>query len=73
MAKLILNQTVTHAVITVPAHFDDQQRHSLKLACQLAGISDLRLISSPYASGFAYAVHKGSSKSKNYLTLNLGS
>lgn len=60
-------------MITVPAHFDDQQRHALKNACDLAGISDLRLISSPYASGFAYEVHRGNSASRNFLTFSMGS
>lgn len=59
-------------MITVPAHFDDEQRLALRNACELAGINDLRLMSTPYASGFAYAVHRGSPIPKNYITFNLG-
>ncbi|MEM0515552.1 Fe-S protein assembly chaperone HscA [Pseudoalteromonas sp. YIC-827] len=51
--------TITGAVITVPAYFDDAQRHSTKDAAQLAGIKVLRLLNEPTAAAVAYGLDSG--------------
>ncbi len=50
---------ITGAVITVPAYFDDAQRHSTKDAAQLAGIKVLRLLNEPTAAAVAYGLDSG--------------
>jgi len=54
-----LGQTVTQAVITVPAYFNDSQRNATKVAGEIAGMSVERVINEPTAAAFSYGVDKG--------------
>src|SRR4030095_14823686 len=53
-----LGQTVSQAVITVPAYFNDAQRQATKDAGQIAGLEVLRIIKEPTASALAYGLDK---------------
>ena len=53
-AEAYLGDTVTQAVITVPAYFDDAQRQATKEAGQIAGLEVLRIINEPTAAALAY-------------------
>src|SRR5438067_13386492 len=57
-----LGEKVTQAVITVPAYFDDQQRHATKDAGQIAGLEVLRIINEPTAAALAYGLEKDDGK-----------
>jgi molecular chaperone DnaK len=57
-AEAYLGQTVTQAVITVPAYFNDSQRQATKDAGQIAGLEVLRIINEPTASSLAYGLDK---------------
>merc|ERR1712048_802297 len=58
-AEAYLNQQVKHAVITVPAYFNDAQRQSTKDAGQIAGLKVLRVINEPTAAALSYGLDKG--------------
>jgi molecular chaperone DnaK len=60
-AEAYLGQTVTQAVITVPAYFNDAQRQATKDAGKIAGLEVLRIINEPTAAALAYGVDKGGS------------
>ena len=55
-AEAYLGQTVTQAVITVPAYFNDSQRQATKDAGRIAGLEVLRIINEPTASALAYGI-----------------
>ena len=57
-AEAYLGQSVTQAVITVPAHFNDSQRQATKDAGQIAGLEVMRIINEPTASSLAYGLDK---------------
>src|SRR5512140_1330894 len=57
-AEDYLGQTVTDAVITVPAYFDDSQRQATKDAGRIAGLNVLRIINEPTAAALAYGLDK---------------
>ena len=57
-AEDYLGETVTDAVITVPAYFDDSQRQATKDAGQIAGLNVLRIINEPTAAALAYGLDK---------------
>jgi molecular chaperone DnaK len=57
-AESFLGDTVTQAVITVPAYFDDAQRTATKEAGQIAGLEVLRIINEPTAAALAYGLDK---------------
>ena len=57
-AEAYLGETVTQAVITVPAYFNDSQRQATKDAGRIAGLEVLRIINEPTASSLAYGVTK---------------
>ena len=59
-AEDYLGETVTEAVITVPAYFNDAQRQATKDAAQLAGLNVLRLINEPTAAAIAYGLDNAS-------------
>ena len=59
IAEASLNQTVTDAVITVPAYFDEAARKATRDAAQQAGLNPLRLINEPTAAALAYGLEKG--------------
>ena len=58
-AESFLGTTVTQAVITVPAYFDDSQRQATKEAGKIAGLEVLRIINEPTAASLAYGLDKG--------------
>jgi len=57
-AEAYLGETVTQAVITVPAYFNDAQRNATKDAGKIAGLDVLRIINEPTASSLAYGLDK---------------
>ncbi|BBH21316.1 chaperone protein DnaK [Paenibacillus baekrokdamisoli] len=57
-AEAYLGQTVTQAVITVPAYFNDSQRQATKDAGKIAGLEVLRIINEPTAAALAYGMEK---------------
>jgi molecular chaperone DnaK len=59
-AEQYLGETVTDAVITVPAYFDDSQRQATKDAGKIAGLNVLRIINEPTAASLAYGLDKKS-------------
>jgi len=70
-AEAYLGDTVTQAVITVPAYFDDAQRTATKEAGQIAGLEVLRIINEPTAAALAYGLDKGSAD-ETVLVFDLG-
>ncbi|HEX8584752.1 MAG TPA: molecular chaperone DnaK [Allosphingosinicella sp.] len=61
-AEAYLGETVTQAVITVPAYFNDAQRQATKDAGQIAGLEVLRIINEPTAAALAYGLEKQDGK-----------
>ena len=61
-AEAYLGETVTQAVITVPAYFNDAQRQATKDAGQIAGLEVLRIINEPTAAALAYGLEKHDGK-----------
>src|SRR5690554_644644 len=57
-AEAYLGETVTQAVITVPAYFNDSQRQAIKDAGKIAGLEVLRIINEPTAAALAYGLEK---------------
>ena len=70
-AESYLGDTVTQAVITVPAYFDDAQRQATKEAGQIAGLEVLRIINEPTAAALAYGLDK-SEADHTVLVFDLG-
>ena len=58
-AETYLGESVTDAVITVPAYFNDAERQSTKEAGEIAGLNVLRIINEPTAAALAYGLDKG--------------
>ena len=65
-AESYLGETVTQAVITVPAYFNDSQRQATKDAGKIAGLEVLRIINEPTAAALAYGLDK---KERHYCCL----
>jgi len=70
-AEAYLGDTVTQAVITVPAYFDDAQRTATKEAGQIAGLEVLRIINEPTAAALAYGLEKDAAE-QTILVFDLG-
>jgi molecular chaperone DnaK len=70
-AEAFLSDTVTQAVVTVPAYFDDAQRQATKEAGQIAGLEVLRIINEPTAAALAYGLDKGE-QDRTVLVFDLG-
>ena len=70
-AETFLGSTVTKAVITVPAYFDDSQRQATKEAGQIAGLEVVRIINEPTAAALAYGLDKAK-KSEKIIVYDLG-
>jgi molecular chaperone DnaK len=70
-AEAYLGDTVTQAVITVPAYFDDAQRTATKEAGAIAGLEVLRIINEPTAAALAYGLDKEDSD-RTVLVFDLG-
>ena len=69
-AEGYLGETVTEAVITVPAYFTDSQRQATKDAGKIAGLNVLRIINEPTAASLAYGMEKG--EDQTVLVFDLG-
>ena len=72
IAEAYLGETVSDAVITVPAYFNDAQRSATKDAGAIAGLNVLRIINEPTAAAIAYGLDKKTSKETNILIFDLG-
>ncbi|MEZ5235359.1 MAG: molecular chaperone DnaK [Acidimicrobiales bacterium] len=70
-AEAYLGDTVTQAVITVPAYFDDAQRTATKEAGEIAGLEVLRIINEPTAAALAYGLDK-EAHDQTILVFDLG-
>ncbi|KAI2808522.1 Endoplasmic reticulum chaperone BiP, partial [Blomia tropicalis] len=70
-AEAYLGKTVTHAVVTVPAYFNDAQRQATKDAGAIAGLNVMRIINEPTAAAIAYGLDKKEGE-KNILVFDLG-
>merc|ERR1719415_356 len=71
IAESFLGQTITHAVVTVPAYFNDAQRQATKDAGTIAGMTVLRIINEPTAAAIAYGLDK-QNRETNILVYDLG-
>jgi molecular chaperone DnaK len=71
-AEDYLGETVTQAVITVPAYFNDSQRQATKDAGRIAGLEVLRIINEPTAAALAYGVDKDEKADKKVAVYDLG-
>ena len=69
-AEAYLGETVTQAVITVPAYFNDSQRQATKDAGKIAGLEVLRIVNEPTAAALAYGLDKD--KDETILVFDLG-
>ena len=72
IAESYLGGTVTSAVVTVPAYFNDSQRQATKDAGIIAGLNVLRIINEPTAAAIAYGLDKQVEAEKNVLIFDLG-
>ncbi len=70
-AESYLGETITDAVITVPAYFNDAQRQATKEAGEIAGLNVLRIVNEPTAAALAYGLDKGD-KEQTILVFDLG-
>src|SRR5213596_3944627 len=71
-AESYLGDTVTQAVITVPAYFNDAERTATKEAGQIAGLEVLRIINEPTAAALAYGLDKDGGPDQTILVFDLG-
>jgi chaperone protein DnaK len=71
IAEAYLGKTVTHAVVTVPAYFNDAQRQATKDAGTISGMTVMRIINEPTAAAIAYGLDKKDGE-KNILVFDLG-
>ena len=71
-AEAFLGETVTEAVITVPAYFNDSQRQATKDAGKIAGLDVKRIINEPTAAALAYGLDKGDTKDRKVAVYDLG-
>ena len=71
IAEAYLGKKVTHAVVTVPAYFNDAQRQATKDAGTISGLTVIRIINEPTAAAIAYGLDKKEGE-KNILVFDLG-
>jgi molecular chaperone DnaK (HSP70) len=71
VAESYLGKKVTHAVVTVPAYFDDSQRQATKDAGTISGLTVLRIINEPTAAAIAYGLDKNN-RETNIIVYDLG-
>ncbi|MBW02543.1 Heat shock 70 kDa protein 6, partial [Eschrichtius robustus] len=71
-AEAYLGQPLRHAVITVPAYFNDSQRQATKDAGAIAGLNMLRIINEPTAAAMAYGLDRRGAGERNTLIFDLG-
>ncbi|WVF71264.1 heat shock protein sks2 [Kwoniella sp. CBS 6097] len=72
IAEAKLGKTVTKAVVTVPAYFNDSQRLATKDAGTIAGLEVLRIINEPTAAAIAYGLDEKTKEERNVLIFDLG-
>ncbi|KAM3616351.1 uncharacterized protein V6R79_016498 [Siganus canaliculatus] len=72
ISEAYLGKTVTNAVVTVPAYFNDSQRQATKDAGTIAGLHVLRIINEPTAAAIAYGLDKKVGSERNVLIFDLG-
>uniref|UniRef100_A0A3P9AI26 Heat shock protein family A (Hsp70) member 8b n=1 Tax=Esox lucius TaxID=8010 RepID=A0A3P9AI26_ESOLU len=72
IAEAYLGKTITNAVITVPAYFNDSQRQATKDAGTISGLNVLRIINEPTAAAIAYGLDKKVGAERNVLIFDLG-
>uniref|UniRef100_A0A8C5N9J4 Heat shock cognate 71 kDa protein-like n=1 Tax=Gouania willdenowi TaxID=441366 RepID=A0A8C5N9J4_GOUWI len=72
ISESYLGKTVSTAVVTVPAYFNDSQRQATKDAGVIAGLNVLRIINEPTAAAIAYGLDKKVGSEKNVLIFDLG-
>jgi L1 cell adhesion molecule like protein len=72
IAETYIGDTVTDAVITVPAYFNDSQRQATKDAGTIAGLNVTRIINEPTAAAIAYGLEKKTTAETNVLIFDLG-
>ncbi|HEX6920333.1 MAG TPA: Hsp70 family protein, partial [Actinomycetes bacterium] len=70
-AEAYLGESITDAVITVPAYFEDAQRQATKEAGEIAGLNVLRIVNEPTAAALAYGLDKGE-HDQTILVFDLG-
>lgn len=70
-AEAYLGESISDAVVTVPAYFSDAQRQATKEAGEIAGLNVLRIVNEPTAAALAYGLDKGS-KEQTVLVFDLG-
>ncbi len=71
-AEAYLGKDVKHAVVTVPAYFNDSQRQATKDAGMIAGLNVMRIINEPTAAAIAYGLEKKAAGERNILIYDLG-
>ncbi|MCI8435770.1 MAG: molecular chaperone DnaK [Clostridia bacterium] len=71
-AEAYLGETVSQAVITVPAYFTDAQRQATKDSGRIAGLEVLRIINEPTAAALAYGLDKGQNANQKVFIFDLG-
>merc|ERR1711877_46191 len=71
-AEAFLGKKVTHAVVTVPAYFNDAQRQATKDAGTISGLNILRIINEPTAAAIAYGLDRQQANERNILIFHLG-
>ena len=72
VAEMFLGEKVTHAVVTVPAYFNDAQRQATKDAGMIAGLQVERVLNEPTAAAIAYGLDRVKTKEETILVFDLG-
>jgi heat shock protein 1/8 len=72
VAENYLGETITDAVITVPAYFNDAQRTATKDAGRIAGLNVMRIINEPTAAALAYGLDNKTEEDRNILVFDFG-
>lgn len=72
VAEAYLGKKVTHAVVTVPAYFNDAQRQATKDAGIIAGLNVLRVVNEPTAAAIAYGLDQKGKKESQIIVYDLG-
>ena len=72
IAEAFVGSTITKAVVTVPAYFNDAQRQATKDAGRIAGLEVLRIINEPTAAAIAYGLDRKTDGEKNILVFDCG-
>lgn len=72
IAENYLNDIVTHAVITIPANFNDAQRQATRDAAEIAGLEVLQLINEPTAAAVAFGLKEKVTSEQNILIFDMG-